>query len=229
MAGEKIDGKADVYALGVMLHEMFTGKTVMGFGCPDIADVAPNFAYLDWTVGRMMNPEPSRRLSVSEVKRELIARGHEFLRIQRLNALKTELLLENEVDDPLLRNPIAIRSVDFKGVTLYLTLNKVPPEDWVKAFHESGAPAVPAGNGLAGHSPARFVFLGKLAQLKIARGADPQKLLESSKLYVEAANRNYEEMAIANHRQNLQAEREKRRAMIAAEERRHQVLSRLRL
>lgn len=216
--------KADVYALGILLHELFTGKTSIGLGKPDIGDVAPNFAYLDWTVGRMTNPEPDRRISVIEVKRELIARGLEFLSIQRLNALKTEILWEREVDDPLLRNPIAIHAVDFKGETLYLTLSVAPPDDWVTAFRNSGASAGPAGVG-----PERFVFLGKLAHLKLARGVDPQLLLESAKVYVEAANRQYEEMALAAHRENLAREKEQRMAKIAAEERRQQVLSRLRL
>src|ERR1700678_2077547 len=65
--GAKVDGKADVYALGLLLREMFTGETAMGLGHPDIGDVAPDFAYLDWTVGRMTNPESTRRLSITEV------------------------------------------------------------------------------------------------------------------------------------------------------------------
>jgi serine/threonine protein kinase len=219
-----IDEKADVYALGILLREMFIGKTEMGLGHPDIGDVAPNFAYLDWTVGRMTNPEPSRRPSVSEVKRELIARGHEFLSLQRLNALKTEILRESEPDDPLVRNPIAIQSVDFKGDTLYLTLSTVPPPAWVQAFHE-GDTDPRAGN----HGPNRFVFLGRLGHMKISRGFDPAQLLEFAKLYVAAANRLYAETATAEYQQALAAEREKRKAMIAAEERRHAVLSRLRL
>ena len=219
-----VDEKADVYALGILLREMFLGKTEMGLGHPDIGDVAPSFAYLDWTVGRMTNPEPSRRPSVSEVKRELIARGHEFLSLQRLNSLKTEILRESEPDDPLVRNPIAIQSVDFKGETLYLTLSTVPPAAWVQAFHEGDA------DPRAGiHGPNRFVFLGRLGHMKIGRGFDPAQLLEFAKLYVAAANRLYAETATAEYRQALAAEREKRKAMIAAEERRHAVLSRLRL
>lgn len=221
---DKAGGKADVYALGILLREMFTRSTALGPGELDIADVAPDYGYLDWTIKRMTHPEPERRLTVAEVKRELIARGNEFLCLQRLNALKNEILLETEVDDPLLRDPVAVRSVDFRADTLYLTLNQVPPTDWVSAFHSSGRPSA-----LSGHGPERFVFMGRLAHLRVARGADPQQLLDQAKAYIAAANQAYAEGAQARHRANLEHERERKRAQIATEERRHQVLSRLRL
>jgi len=222
--GNNIDEKADVYALGLILHEMFTGEAVIGLGHPDIADVAPDFAYLDWTVGRMTNPEPARRLSITEVKRELIARGNEFLSIQRLNALKTQVIRETDVDDPFVANPITIQSVDFKAETLYLTLSAAPPPNWVMAFHNSDL-----RSGYAGHGPDRFVFLGRLAQLRVTRGHDLQKVLDSAKSFIEHANRLYAEIAVAAHRENLEHERKKRHAQIVAEERRYQVLARLRL
>jgi len=222
--GSNVDGKADVYALGVILHEMFTGEPTIGLGHPDIADVAPDFAYLDWTVGRMTNPEPGRRLSITEVKRELIARGNEFLSIQRLNALKTQVIRETDVDDPFVANPITIQSVDFKAETLYLTLSAPPPPNWVKAFHDSDV-----RTGYVGHGTERFVFLGKLAQLRVTRAHDLQKVLDSAKSFIEQANRLYAEMAVAARREDLEHERKTRLAQIAAEERRHQVLARLRL
>ncbi|MFC5863601.1 protein kinase [Acidicapsa dinghuensis] len=220
----EVTGKADVFALGIMLHEMFTRTSATGPGDLEIADVAPEFAYLDWTVKRMTHPDPKQRLTVTEVKRELIARGNEFLCLQRLNVLKNEILLETEVDDPLLRDPVGLQSVDFRADTLYLTLNQAPPADWVAAFHGSGRPF-----HLNGYGPERFVFMGRLAHLRVARGVDPQQLLDQAKAYVTAANQAYAEGARARHRAHLEQERELKRAQIAMEERRHEVLSRLRL
>lgn len=216
------DGMADVYALGIILQEMFTANAASDH--PSIAEVASNYAYLDWTVKRMTNPEPGLRPSIADVKRELIARGNEFLRLQRLNALKTEIILETEVDDPIIRQPITIQSVDFKDETLYLTLSTVPPTDWVKAFRESSSRSQDNP-----HGPERFIFLGKLVHLRLARGYDPEQLLELAKLYVHSANRFYVEAVRADRRQSLERERQLRRAQIAAEERRQQVLARLRL
>ena len=221
--GHKLDGKADVYALGLMLNEMFTG-TNPGDGQRKIEDAAPEYGYLDWLVERMTKKDPTQRLTITEVKRELIARGIEYLSIQRLNALRTGIILETEADDPLVSNPIAIHSVDFKNETLFLTLSAVPPSNWVAAFHGLSPSA-----SFIGFGPERFIFLGKIAQTAVKRGSDPQAMLNSTKAYVEAANRIYAEDTVAAHRRSLEFERQRKRALIAAEERRQQVLARLRL
>ena len=221
--GHKLDGKADVYALGLMLNEMFTG-TNPGDGQRKIEDAAPEYGYLDWLVERMTKKDPTQRLTITEVKRELIARGIEYLSIQRLNALRTEIILETDADDPLVSNPIAIHSVDFKNETLFLTLSAVPPSNWVAAFHGLSPSA-----SFIGFGPERFIFLGKIAQTAVKRGSDPQAMLNSTKAYVEAANRIYAEDTVAAHRRSLEFERQRKRALIAAEERRQQVLARLRL
>lgn len=221
--GHKLDGKADVYALGLMLNEMFTG-TKPGDGQRKIEDVAPEYGYLDWLVERMTKKDPTQRLTITEVKRELIARGIEYLSIQRLNALRTEIILETDADDPLVSNPIAIHSVDFKNETLFLTLSAVPPNNWVAAFHGLSPSA-----SFIGFGPERFIFLGKIAQTAVKRGSDPQAMLNSTKAYVDAANRIYAEDTVAAHRRSLEFERQRKRALIAAEERRQQVLARLRL
>jgi hypothetical protein len=82
---------------------------------------------------------------------------------------------------------------------------------------------------LSGHGPERFVFLGRIAHLRVARAADPQQVLDQAKAYVSMANHAYAELAAARHRANLERERESKRAQLAAEERRLGVISRLRL
>ena len=54
MRGTEIDHRADIYALGLMLNEMFTALVPHGAGYKTIGAVAANYSYLDPIVERMI-------------------------------------------------------------------------------------------------------------------------------------------------------------------------------
>lgn len=70
-----VDAKADVFALGLILNEMFTGQTPYGSGWKLIGDVAPEFADLDPIVDGMLRQDPAERLSLAKVKQTLLDRS----------------------------------------------------------------------------------------------------------------------------------------------------------
>jgi serine/threonine protein kinase len=125
--GQQVDSKADVYALGLILNEMFTGVVPQGTAFRKVSDAAPDYAYLDGLIDLMLRQDSSLRPSVSEVKRELIARGNEFLSVQRLNSLKSAVIPDAEVDDPVIRNPIQMVNLDYQEGTMIFTLSSAPP------------------------------------------------------------------------------------------------------
>src|SRR5207302_9778734 len=77
--GGAVDQRADIFALGLILNEMFTGQVIQGAGYRKIGSVAAELAYLDSTVELMIQNDPSARASsIGQLKKDLIARGKEF-------------------------------------------------------------------------------------------------------------------------------------------------------
>lgn len=223
--GQQVDSKADVYALGLILNEMFTGVVPQGTGFRKVADAAPDYAYLDGLIDLMLRQDSSLRPSVRDVTRELIARGNEFLSVQRLNSLKSEVIPDTEVDDPVIRNPIQMANVDYQEGSMIFTLSSAPPPNWIMAFQN------PRGNwsSFQGAGPQNFSFRGKEARVGLRPGVPPQQLVNHARSYIESANRQYAELVVGENRRRLTAEREQLRKRIEDEERRRKILSELKI
>jgi serine/threonine protein kinase len=223
--GARVDSKADVHSLGLILNEMFSGAVPQGTSFRTVSQAAPDYAYLDALVELMLRQDPGRRPSIAEVKSELIARGSEFLSAQRLNSLRSEVIKETEVDDPLVENPVQIVSADYRDGHLIVRLSPVPPPNWIMAFHRPTS----SWSSYPGSGPESFNFRGDVASVPLRPGMSAKQLLLYTKQYVELANRQYAERVVQEHRKRLAAGRERRRAEIAAEEQRQKILQELKL
>jgi serine/threonine protein kinase len=136
--GREITPKADIFSLGLILNEMFTGEIPQGTSFKTISSVAPDHAYLDDLVNRMMHQDPSQRPSIVEVKRDLLARREQFISLQKIHQLTKQVVPETVVDDPLVIKPIQLANVDYAEGRLVFELSSSPNVKWINEFHQQG-------------------------------------------------------------------------------------------
>ena len=130
--GASVDKRADIYALAQMLNEMFTGSIPEGAGHASIAEVAPNFSYLDGLVEQMRQQNPSARpQNIEELKKQLIGRKNEFIAFQELDAKKREVVRSAAPEAVL---PVMITGAIWEREQLTLTLSRNPEPSWIQHF-----------------------------------------------------------------------------------------------
>lgn len=184
--GSAVDHRADVFSLGLMLNEMFTHEVPQGVGYRTIGSVAPNLAYLDPIVERLIQKSPERRYqAIDEVKRDLIGNKNAFVAFQKLDEAKRQVVASNSAPK---FEPLKIVGLDYSGQTLVLTLDRNVPSGWSQEFHQ------PRGghSSILGYGPERFQI--RASTLSIAVREDEsliQSLVNNAKGYVDAANRGY--------------------------------------
>jgi serine/threonine protein kinase len=215
--------KVDVYALGLILHEMFLGEVPLGTGHRKIAVSHPDFSYLDSLIERMRGQDPEKRPSISEVKQELIARNNEFIELQRLDAIKKAVVPESEIGDAIVVSPIRIVEIeDYRNERLILRLNQPVNENWVASFKNRAT-------RYDMHAfPSRTTFQGDRVFIQVEQRAT-QDAVRFVKEYLEPANEDYAARVQQEHRERINRRNAERKNRIAQEEARQRTLQGLKL
>jgi hypothetical protein len=158
----------------------------------------------------MMRQQPDQRpQSVADVKNELIARGHQFVQQQRLEALKKQVVPESELNDPLVSDPIrAVEKEDYERGVLTLRLNRPVTPKWEECFR---ARATAFNTNI---SSASMSFRGDRVFIIVNEHFLPLAM-QFFQQYREAANEEYAARAKREHQQQIERGRAevKRRVM----------------
>jgi serine/threonine protein kinase len=191
-----VDQRADICALGLMLNEMFTGRIPHGQGYAEIVSVSPEHAYLDELVRSMLMQDPADRpASIADVKQQLIARGEQAAREQKLSELRHAVIPKTEVDDALVLDPPQLCAANWDAGTLTMTLDRPVNPDWTRCFHDPGS-----RQALLGYGPETFSVSGSQIQVR-CEGRLAQRLIDFSKQYIQQANTQYRMMVEAADRE----------------------------
>lgn len=180
--GQRIEVQADIYALGLMMNEVFTGEVPHGTDFKQIASVFPELEYIDQMVVRMLRQNPNERpKAIADVKIGLEVFKQDLFQRQSLSANRQTVIKVGEVEDSLAHDPPRLVDFSWNGATLELIMDRPVHGEWVVALHN-------VGNYMSvwGKPPQAFVFAGDRARIS-AQQHEIQPIIDHFKAWLPAA------------------------------------------
>jgi serine/threonine protein kinase len=220
--GRDVTSKADIYALGLILNEMFTGDIPSGTGFKTVVSVAPNYAFLDGLIEAMIKQDPEQRPSMAVLRQELANRETQFANQQKIDRLTQEVVSAETLDDPLVRRPITLVNVDYQREELISRLSSSPNPKWIEQFH-----ALSGITSSVRMGPGSVSFRGSVARIACAQPRNAQMQLDYFKDWLMKANQSYAARITIESQEARQKERSERESILAEERKRQELLKRL--
>ena len=218
------DARVDIFALGLILNELFTSRIPHGAGTRTIAEVAPTHAFLDPIVeGMIQNDRERRPATIAAVRSQIAAATRVDVAGQRLDVAKRIVVSDSEPDDAIYNDPITIVGVDWNAGMLELQLSQSPNGDWHSAFMQIGY-----NNMQNEWAPRRAQFRDKTLVLR-ASERSAQAAIDAYKAHLKLTSDRYREIIKAQHEQRLSQKRANARRQAEEAEARLRVLSGLKL
>lgn len=218
--GRDVGKPADVYALGMILNELFTGNTPHGTDYETIGKRSADFAFLDSIVQRTLRQNPAERYpTIEELKKAIAAHKTEFLALQKLSKLNQTVIPASAIDDPLAHESPKVTDVDWNNGVLSITLDRDIHSDWINALRRIGN-----YTSLMGVGPDTVQFSGRIATLHRVPPQQAQVAINHFKDWLPHATRTLKMQLEEAHRRRQYEMQQKLIAERQAEEQRASVL-----
>ena len=222
--GRNVDNRTDIYAIGLILNEMFTHEIPQGTGYKAISSISPEYSYLDEIVEKMIRQNLNDRLnSIQEIKTLLKSRGADYVSEQKLSTLKSTVIPASEIDDPLAVTPVEIVDFDWDSGLLTLILSQPVNQKWRNALLNMGS-----HSSLMGRGPETFTFEGNRAKVR-SEERQVQDIVNYFKSWMPQTTARYKQDLEEERRRKEEQEREKIRIAIEAEEAKARLRKNIRL
>lgn len=203
-----------------ILAEMFTGEVPEGASPISIASVVPTQGYLDEVVESLRQTFPGDRpASIRDVKGVLLAKGNDFVALQKVRQLDKAVIPANTVDDPLVNDPpglldVRIDEAEGGGLGIVFKLSRGVTPKWLKVLQDS-----PIGYSM-NYPPSIFTFAGDQARCRLLYPSEAQHVIDHFKSWLEQMKVHYRRYVEEEERRRSESERA---SLVAAKQRAEQV------
>lgn len=210
--GKIVDKSADIYALGLILNELFTGEVPYGVNYKKIADSCPEYSFLDIVVNMMIQQNKENRIKdIETVQYEIKSRieiANKNKEVEKLRQIKIE---DSEETDILIMEPPKLIDVtyDDEEGRLRFKLSQPINDIWIESIKNGSRTC------LFGYDVDRFRFEEKYAsvQLPAYRLEIAQEIVNYFKSWINIANASYPRKVYSTR----ESEKRRKEAEIKAE------------
>lgn len=190
MKGGIVDKSADIYALGLILNELYTGEVPYGVDYKKIGDIHPEYSFLDEVVNMMIKQNKENRVrDIETVQYEIKSRieiANKNKENEKLRQIKIE---DSEETDILIIDPPKLIDVTYDDEEGRLRFKLSHPINnmWVESIKSN------SWESILGYDVDRFRFENEYAsvQLPAYRLEVAQDIVNYFKSWINNANASY--------------------------------------